>query len=275
MDAAHRIHWNQLALPALFDALARADAEVAVTRALAEDLGGVGDITSAASIPASMRGRAIIVSREDGVLAGLPVAEIIARRAGLTLIAHTHDGARLARATKVATLEGPFATLLAHERTILNFLTLLSGNATHAARFVELVRATRAQVCDTRKTVPGLRTLQKYATRCGGATLHRIGLFDAVLLKDNHIGAFAAGSVHGGFRLWFLPGVPGHSFGRGLSGLFYRALLHPAAGHLGTWRKEWRRCLVLVCRGVSWRHGSDVSCTDVTRTFRDDPVACL
>jgi nicotinate-nucleotide pyrophosphorylase (carboxylating) len=195
MDAAHRIHWNQLALPALFDALARADAEVAVTRALAEDLGGVGDITSAASIPASMRGRAIIVSREDGVLAGLPVAEIIARRAGLTLIAHTHDGARLARATKVATLEGPFATLLAHERTILNFLTLLSGNATHAARFVELVRATRAQVCDTRKTVPGLRTLQKYATRCGGATLHRIGLFDAVLLKDNHIGAFAAGSL--------------------------------------------------------------------------------
>ena len=195
MDAAHRIHWNQLALPALFDALARADAEFAVTRALAEDLGGVGDITSAASIPASMRGRAIIVSREDGVLAGLPVAEIIARRAGLTLIAHTHDGARLARATKVATLEGPFAMLLAHERTILNFLTLLSGNATHAARFVELVRSTRAQVCDTRKTVPGLRTLQKYATRCGGATLHRIGLFDAVLLKDNHIGAFAAGSL--------------------------------------------------------------------------------
>ena len=95
----------------------------------------------------------------------------------------------------LATLEGPFASILAHERTVLNFLTLLSGNATLAARFVDAVRGTRAAICDTRKTVPGLRTLQKYATRCGGATLHRIGLFDAVLLKDNHLGAFAAGTL--------------------------------------------------------------------------------
>lgn len=187
--------WNALPLAALFEELARADAEAAVARALDEDLGGRGDITSMASIPAAQRGRATVVSRGEGVLAGVRVAEIVASRAGLQLAVHAEDGARLARGTRVATLEGPFASILAHERTVLNFLTLLSGNATLAARFVDAVRGTRAAICDTRKTVPGLRTLQKYATRCGGATLHRIGLFDAVLLKDNHLGAFAAGTL--------------------------------------------------------------------------------
>lgn len=197
MTAATRNNtdWNALALPALFDALARTDAELAVTRALAEDLGDAGDVTSAASIPSSLDGRATVVSRADGVLAGLRVAEMVAARGGLRISAHADDGARLARGTRVATIEGPYLALLAHERTILNFLTLLSGNATLASRFVDAVRGTRAQICDTRKTVPGLRTLQKYATRCGGATLHRIGLFDAVLLKDNHLGAFAAGTL--------------------------------------------------------------------------------
>lgn len=187
--------WNALSLAALFEELARADAEAAVARALDEDLGGRGDITSMASIPAAQRGRATVVSRGEGVLAGVRVAEIVASRAGLQLAVHAEDGARLAHGTRVATLEGPFASILAHERTVLNFLTLLSGNATLAARFVDAVRGTRAAICDTRKTVPGLRTLQKYATRCGGATLHRIGLFDAVLLKDNHLGAFAAGTL--------------------------------------------------------------------------------
>jgi nicotinate-nucleotide pyrophosphorylase (carboxylating) len=195
MGRPHPTDWNALALPALFDALARADAEDAVTRALAEDLGATGDVTSAASIPPSLRGGATIVSRADGVIAGLPVAEIVARRAGLVLAPLVADGARIAPGTRIATIEGTFATLLAHERTILNFLTLLSGNATAASRFVEAVRGTRAQVCDTRKTLPGLRTLQKYATRCGGASLHRIGLFDAVLLKDNHLGAFPEGTL--------------------------------------------------------------------------------
>ena len=187
--------WNALALPDLFDALVRVDAEAAVSRALAEDLGEVGDVTSAASIPAELHGRATVVSRADGVLAGVRVAEIVADRAGLRLTVHCDDGARLSRGTRVATIEGPYARLLAHERTMLNFLTLLSGNATMAARFVDAVRGTRAQVCDTRKTLPGLRTLQKYATRCGGASLHRIGLFDAVLLKDNHLSAFASGTL--------------------------------------------------------------------------------
>lgn len=195
MGSISTTDWNALALGELFDALVRADAEAAVTRALAEDLGDAGDVTSAASIPAELHGRATVASRVDGVLAGMRVAEIVARRAGLRFVAHCDDGARLAAGTRVATIEGPYAQLLAHERTMLNFLTLLSGNATMAARFVDAVRGTRAQVCDTRKTLPGLRTMQKYATRCGGAALHRIGLFDAVLLKDNHLSAFASGTL--------------------------------------------------------------------------------
>jgi nicotinate-nucleotide pyrophosphorylase (carboxylating) len=175
--------WNAMALPALFEVLCRADAEDAVTRALREDLGDAGDVTSAACFGPGDRGRAKIVSRAEGVLAGIRVAEIVAARAGLSLRVHVEDGARVGRGTPVATVEGPLLALLSHERTMLNFLTLMSGNATRAA------------ICDTRKTVPGLRTLQKYATRCGGATLHRIGLFDAALFKDNHLAAFAGDSL--------------------------------------------------------------------------------
>ena len=195
MPPSTHIDWNALALPALFDALARADAEELAARALREDLGDAGDITSAASIPAGMPGSATVVSRADGVVAGLPVAEIVAARGGLQLERLAEDGARVGSGTRIARLSGPFAAILAHERTVLNFLTLLSGNATLAARFVDAVRGTRARICDTRKTLPGLRTLQKYATRCGGASLHRIGLFDAVLLKDNHLGAFGPGAL--------------------------------------------------------------------------------
>ena len=195
MNMAAHNDWNALALPALFDALACTDAEAAVERALAEDLGSTGDITSSSSIPAGMRGRATIASRADGVLAGLPVAEIVARRAGLRFIAHAADGARVVHGSCVAVVEGDYAALLAHERTMLNFLTLLSGSATLAAQFTDAAAGFRARICDTRKTVPGLRTLQKYATRCGGAWLHRIGLFDAVLLKDNHLSAFPPGTL--------------------------------------------------------------------------------
>ena len=129
------------------------------------------------------------------MVAGLRVAEIIAQRGGLTLTIHVDDGSRVERGTRIASLEGPLVSLLAHERTMLNFLTLLSGNATLAAQFVDAVHPSRAAICDTRKTIPGLRTLQKYASRCGGATLHRIGLYDAVLIKDNHLGSFEAAEL--------------------------------------------------------------------------------
>jgi nicotinate-nucleotide pyrophosphorylase (carboxylating) len=194
----YRMDWNALTLPQLFDELARADAVIAVERALAEDLGAAGisgDVTSAVTIAPTARGRARVVSRSSGVVAGLRVAEIIAQRAGLTLTVHVDDGSRVERGTRIASLEGPLVSLLAHERTMLNFLTLLSGNATLAAQFVDAVHPSRAAICDTRKTIPGLRTLQKYASRCGGATLHRIGLYDAVLIKDNHLGSFEAAQL--------------------------------------------------------------------------------
>ena len=194
----HRIDWNALTLPQLFDELARADAVIAIERALAEDLGAAGisgDVTSAVTIAPTARGRARVVSRSSGVVAGLRVAEIIAQRAGLTLTVHVDDGSRVERGTRIASLEGSLVSLLAHERTMLNFLTLLSGNATLAAQFVDAVHPSRAAICDTRKTIPGLRTLQKYASRCGGATLHRIGLYDAVLIKDNHLGSFEAAQL--------------------------------------------------------------------------------
>lgn len=193
--ATHTADWNAMSLPALFDALCRSDAAEAVTRALREDLGDRGDITSAACFGPNDRGRAKIVSRAEGVLAGVRVAEIVAERAGLSLRVHVEDGARIGRGTPIATVEGPLLALLSHERTMLNFLTLLSGNATLTAQFIDAVRGTRAAICDTRKTIPGLRTLQKYATRCGGATLHRIGLFDAALFKDNHLAAFGGDSI--------------------------------------------------------------------------------
>ena len=194
----YRMDWNALTLPQLFDELARADAVIAVERALAEDLGAAGisgDVTSAVTIAPTARGRARVVSRSSGVVAGLRVAEIIAQRGGLTLTVHVDDGSRVERGTRIASLEGPLVSLLAHERTMLNFLTLLSGNATLAAQFVDAVHPSRAAICDTRKTIPGLRTLQKYASRCGGATLHRIGLYDAVLIKDNHLGSFEAAEL--------------------------------------------------------------------------------
>ncbi len=196
--ADYRIDWNALTLPQLFDELARADAVIAIERALAEDLGAAGisgDVTSAVTIAPTARGRARVVSRSSGVVAGLRVAEIIAQRGGLTLTVHVDDGSRVERGTRIASLEGPLVSLLAHERTMLNFLTLLSGNATLAAQFVDAVHPSRAAICDTRKTIPGLRTLQKYASRCGGATLHRIGLYDAVLIKDNHLGSFEAAEL--------------------------------------------------------------------------------
>jgi nicotinate-nucleotide pyrophosphorylase (carboxylating) len=146
-----RSDWNALPLNALFDQLARNDAEHAVENAFAEDLGrsdaGLeGDVTSCATISPDVRGRARIESRGDGVLCGMPVVEMVARRAGLKLTAHREDGARLVRGTRIATLEGPLALLLAYERTMLNFATLLSGNATFAARFVDETRGTRATI---------------------------------------------------------------------------------------------------------------------------------
>jgi nicotinate-nucleotide pyrophosphorylase (carboxylating) len=163
--------------------------EAAVTRALAEDLGRAGDITSTATIPEGARARAIVVARKGGSISGLPLVDLTFRRLdpAVTIMAHHRDGDAVAAMTSLMTIEGDARAVLAAERTALNFLGHLSGIATEAASFAELIKHTRARVCCTRKTTPRLRALQKYAVRCGGGFNHRFGLDDAILIKDNHI----------------------------------------------------------------------------------------
>ncbi|RPE72982.1 nicotinate-nucleotide pyrophosphorylase [carboxylating] [Tibeticola sediminis] len=160
-----------------------------VRRALAEDL-GTGDLT-AALVPAGRRARAQIVVREPAVLCGAPWLEaaFLALDPEASIVWEATEGARLVPAQCVVRIEGDARALLSAERTALNFLQLLSGVATKTARCVAEVAGTRAHIVDTRKTFPGLRLAQKYAVRVGGGTNHRIGLYDAVLIKENHIAA--------------------------------------------------------------------------------------
>jgi nicotinate-nucleotide pyrophosphorylase (carboxylating) len=161
----------------------------AVNRALEEDFGRAGDITSVATVPADLPGRAVVAARQAGVVSGLPLLEAAFRRLdpAVKLDAHVRDGTAVAAGTALMTVAGNARGLLGAERTALNFVTHLSGIATATATFVHLVAGTKARVCCTRKTTPGLRALQKYAVRCGGGFNHRFGLDDAILIKDNHI----------------------------------------------------------------------------------------
>jgi len=168
----------------------------AVDRALEEDLGRAGDVTSVATVPEGTRGRAVMAAREAGVIAGLPVAAAVFRRLdrNVEITAHLRDGAEVTAKTTLMTVAGDARALLAAERTALNFVGHLSGIASAAAEFARRIAHTKARVCCTRKTTPGLRALQKYAVRCGGGFNHRFGLDDAILIKDNHI------AVAGGVR---------------------------------------------------------------------------
>jgi len=168
----------------------------AVTRALAEDLGRAGDVTSIATIPEGTRGSAVMKAREAGVIAGLAVAEAVFRKLdpSVEITGHLRDGAAVQAKTVLMSISGDARALLSAERTALNFVGHLSGIASATAEFVRLVAHTKARVCCTRKTTPGLRALQKYAVRCGGGFNHRFGLDDAILIKDNHI------AVAGGVR---------------------------------------------------------------------------
>jgi nicotinate-nucleotide pyrophosphorylase (carboxylating) len=161
----------------------------AVRAALREDLGAAGDITSAATIPASATATATFGARKAGVLAGLPLAEAAFREIdpAIRFTAILHDGDPIPAGGIAARVEGPARGILAAERVALNYLCHLSGIATATAALVERVKHTKARILDTRKTTPGLRLFEKYAVRCGGGVNHRIGLFDAILIKDNHI----------------------------------------------------------------------------------------
>ena len=161
--------------------------------ALDEDI-GPGDATSAALIPADLAGAAHIEAREELVLCGLALAAEVFARCGAVLEPLMHDGAELEAGAHVARLRGPARAILAGERTALNFVQQLSGIATHTRAFCRAVADTGATIVDTRKTTPGWRVLEKYAVRCGGGLNHRVGLFDGILIKDNHIAAVGSGA---------------------------------------------------------------------------------
>ena len=169
------------------------DPNPSVALALAEDVGS-GDLT-AALIPEQAQAEATVISRENAVLCGTAWFDAVFRQLdpGVTVAWQAADGERVAPDQLLCTLRGPARVLLTGERTALNFLQLLSATATLARRYADCVAGTGATILDTRKTLPGLRLAQKYAVRCGGCQNHRIGLFDAVLIKENHI--MAAGSI--------------------------------------------------------------------------------
>ena len=173
-------------------------AQALIVLALAEDLRDIGDITTNATIDESARGVVSVVVRQEGVLCGLLLADQVMRAIDCDVEVRqlVNDGDRVAAGTTVATLTGSVRSLLTGERTVLNFLTHLSGVATLTRSFVDAVSGTSARILDTRKTLPGWRVLQKYAVRCGGGANHRMGLFDAVLIKDNHLAAWGGSPGH-------------------------------------------------------------------------------
>lgn len=166
-----------------------------VAQALAEDVGG-GDLT-ARLIPARVAGRARVVARERAVLCGRDWFDEVFRQLdpGVRISWSVADGDVVLPEQPLCRVEGAARALLTGERTALNFLQTLSGTATRARAYVDAVAGTGARILDTRKTIPGLRLAQKYAVTCGGASNHRIGLFDAILIKENHIAA--AGDIAG------------------------------------------------------------------------------
>ena len=174
----------------------QANAQRLLELALQEDLGNRGDLTSSCVVPPETQGSALFVSRKPGRLAGLPIAQMVFTQVDPTLTWQPleSDSASLLPGTALARVSGSMRSILIGERTALNFLQRLSGIATLTARYAEKIAGTRAVLLDTRKTTPGWRLLEKYAVRCGGGTNHRLGLYDGVLIKDNHLASLRHGS---------------------------------------------------------------------------------
>jgi nicotinate-nucleotide pyrophosphorylase (carboxylating) len=158
-----------------------------LAQSLREDV-GAGDVSTAVAVRPGARASGVLAARAPGVVAGLPLVALVYRRLdpGVAVELLVGDGARVAAGQALARVSGPAGSLLTGERTMLNFVQYLSGIATLTARYVEAVAGTQCLVLDTRKTLPGYRALAKYAVRCGGGDNHRFGLYDRVLLKDNH-----------------------------------------------------------------------------------------
>ncbi|NKB52963.1 MAG: carboxylating nicotinate-nucleotide diphosphorylase [Rhizobiaceae bacterium] len=183
---------HQVHLPAL----SQLQIEKAVQAALLEDLGLAGDVTSDATIPASAKAVAHMNSREDGVISGMALAKsaFIQFDRKTKFKSYVKDGERVKPGQKIAKIEGRARSVLGGERVALNYLCHLSGIASYTSIFAQRIAHTKAVVCCTRKTIPGLRAFEKYAVKCGGGSNHRYGLDDAILIKDNHI------AVAGGVR---------------------------------------------------------------------------
>lgn len=162
-----------------------------IALALEEDLADQGDVTSQSVMSATLQGRAVFVARGEGVVAGLPVAELVVKEVDASLVfrALLSDGTRVRPGEKLAEVSGTMQGMLTAERTALNFLQRLSGVASLTRRYVDRIAGWPAQILDTRKTHPGWRRLDKYAVRMGGGHNHRLGLYDGILIKDNHLAA--------------------------------------------------------------------------------------
>lgn len=164
--------------------------------ALSEDLSSVGDLTCQSLIRPDQHAVVQVVARKEGILAGSPIGRMVFASLDRSVKwdAVLADGDKVGPGSVVANVSGPLASLLIGERTMLNFMTHLSGIATITRRFVDAVAGSNAKILDTRKTLPGWRLLEKYAVRCGGGTNHRMGLYDGVLIKDNHLAAWTESS---------------------------------------------------------------------------------
>lgn len=181
--------------PALEWGLREVDAAERLIRlALSEDLNTAGDLTTDLLVPKDRAGSAVFIARSAGVMAGLPIIPLVleAVAAGTVSVEMlAADGAAVVKGTPLARIRGSFRTILTAERTALNFLQRLSGVATQTRRFVDQLAGLPCVLLDTRKTTPGWRVLEKYAVRCGGGSNHRMGLYDGILIKDNHLAALA------------------------------------------------------------------------------------
>lgn len=184
-----------------WDAALEDDLRQVVRLAVREDLANHLDWTTFLLVDDAATSRAVVAARRDGVVCGLRAAELVLSEydARLKLTPRVADGARVSRGAALAEIEGPARSLLVAERPLLNFLGHLSGIATLASRYVDAVAGTKARIYDTRKTLPGYRRIEKYAVRMGGASNHRLGLFDGILIKDNHLAQGAEMSGAAGF----------------------------------------------------------------------------
>lgn len=176
-----------------FGELQRQNALRLIDLAMSEDLGVEGDVTTQLTIRSDAKGAARFVARQSGFVAGLPIVAMIAERVGLSFqtVDEVRDGVALQPGEELARVEGLLWDLLGIERIALNFVQRLSGVASLTARYVSEIQGTSATIFDTRKTTPGWRALEKYAVTCGGGSNHRYGLYDAVLIKDNHVAALS------------------------------------------------------------------------------------